>query len=57
VLVGAGGTLYVPNIGSSAGTGQVPRLTLVPEPAPLFLISLVGMAIVFSRGFYRVAYE
>jgi hypothetical protein len=55
LAVGPDGSLYVSNMGTSAGSGQVLRLTPVPEPASLLLLSVVSTMLVLSRAVYRAA--
>jgi hypothetical protein len=53
LALGPDGSLYVSNMGSSAGTGQVLRLALVPEPTSLLLLGLACLALFSSRRLKR----
>ena len=51
VVAGADGTLYVSNLGTSPGDGQVLRLSPVPEPSALSLsgIGCVALTLIVAR--------
>lgn len=49
VLAGQDGTLFVSNRGTSAGAGQVLRLTLVPEPNTILLLIVGAVSMGFGR--------
>jgi hypothetical protein len=49
LTIGPDGAFYVSNLGNAAGSGQVLRLTLVPEPSSWALFCLGMIAVVIRR--------
>ena len=49
LTIGPDGAFYVSNMGNAAGSGQVLRLTLVPEPSSWVLFCLGMFAVVIRR--------